>query len=87
MNDLCIYIGSVPTEHLESFDGKLQESFKRIVKEGVEMDRMTMIINRDERQVSVRLDVSARFAQFYLVSYSSNGAVLNPAAVITLQWL
>lgn len=52
--DLPIYIGSVPTELLEGFDQKLKTSLKRIVSEGIDMERMAMIINRDERQVRGR---------------------------------
>ncbi|KAF5377430.1 hypothetical protein D9615_005325 [Tricholomella constricta] len=54
--DLPIYIGSVPTEHLDSFDGMLKESFGRIVKEGIDMERMTMVINREERQLRSKLE-------------------------------
>ena len=50
--DLLIHIGSVPTGELLSFNEKLQMSLQRIVKEGIDMDRMAMVINRDERQVS-----------------------------------
>ena len=50
--DLEIYVGSVPSEHLDTFDEKLKASLERIVKEGVDMERMLMVINRDERQVS-----------------------------------
>lgn len=49
---LPIYIGSVPTEHLDSFNEKLLASLRRIVKEGIDMERMSMLINRDERQVT-----------------------------------
>ena len=51
LTDLYIYIGSVPTEHLDSLDLKLKESLRRIVKEGVDLERMTRVINREERQV------------------------------------
>jgi hypothetical protein len=51
LSDLMIYIGSVPTEHLSTFDVKLHESFRRIVREGIHMDRMLMVIDREERQV------------------------------------
>jgi hypothetical protein len=51
MVDLPIYIGSVPTEHLNDFDERLITSFKRIAREGIDMERMAMVINRDERQV------------------------------------
>ena len=46
-------MGSVPSEHLEDFDKKLQGSFKRIVRTGIDMERMAMVLNRDERQVSL----------------------------------
>ena len=49
---LPIYVGSVPTEHLNDFDSKLKVSLRRIVSEGIDMERMVMVINRDERQVS-----------------------------------
>ena len=49
--DLPIYIGSVPTEHLDSMPDKLKASLARICDEGIDMERMEMIINRDERQV------------------------------------
>ena len=54
LGDLTIYIGSVPTEHLDTFDAKLKASFERLVKEGMDMDRMKMVISREERQVSCR---------------------------------
>jgi hypothetical protein len=50
-SDLVIYVGSVPTEHLDAFDPKLHESFRRIVKDGIDLHRMKMVIDRDERQV------------------------------------
>jgi len=54
LSDLVIYVGSVPTEHLDTFDAKLHESLRRIVKEGVDLNRMRMVIDRDERQVFFR---------------------------------
>ncbi|KAK7463673.1 hypothetical protein VKT23_005614 [Stygiomarasmius scandens] len=53
---LPIYIGSVPTAHLDAFDEKLKDSLKRIVKEGIDMERMQMVINRDERQLRSKLE-------------------------------
>ena len=53
--DLVIYVGSVPTEHLDTFDAKLHESFRRISKEGVDLGRMSMVIDRAERQVLLSL--------------------------------
>ncbi|EIN14202.1 hypothetical protein PUNSTDRAFT_49027 [Punctularia strigosozonata HHB-11173 SS5] len=56
--DLPIYIGSVPTEYLDTFDQQLKESLRRIVDEGIDMPRMAMVINRDERQLRSRLESS-----------------------------
>lgn len=53
MVDLPIYIGSVPAEYLDTFDEKLSASFRRIVTEGIDTSRMSMVINRDERQVGL----------------------------------
>ena len=50
--DLPVYVGSVPTEHLQDFDSKLKESLRKIARDGFDMERMAMVINRDERQVS-----------------------------------
>jgi Zn-dependent M16 (insulinase) family peptidase len=65
LSDLIIYVGSVPTEHLDTFDAKLHESFHRIVKEGVDLNRMRMVIDRDERQVFSHL--MALFQHFLIV--------------------
>jgi len=48
---LPIYIGSIPVEFLDNFDAKLKSSLQRIVESGIDMSRMKMVINRDERQV------------------------------------
>lgn len=49
--NLPIYVGSVPTEHLDTFNEKLRSSLEKIVASGIDMPRMEMIISRDERQV------------------------------------
>ncbi|KAH9082169.1 Metalloenzyme, LuxS/M16 peptidase-like protein [Lactarius deliciosus] len=54
--DVMIYVGSVPTEHLDTFDAKLHESFRRISKEGVDLDRMSMVIDRAERQFRSKVE-------------------------------
>ncbi|KAF8922457.1 Metalloenzyme, LuxS/M16 peptidase-like protein [Mucidula mucida] len=56
--ELPIYIGSVPTEHLADFDQKLKSSLQKIVETGIDMDRMQMLINRDERQLRSKLESS-----------------------------
>ncbi|KDQ63640.1 hypothetical protein JAAARDRAFT_29668 [Jaapia argillacea MUCL 33604] len=56
LTDLPIYIGSVPTEHLEGFDERLKESLRKVVREGVDMERMGLVIRRDERQLRSKLE-------------------------------
>ncbi|OCH95812.1 hypothetical protein OBBRIDRAFT_788022 [Obba rivulosa] len=56
--DLPIYAGSVPAEHLDTFDQKLMASLQRIVKEGIDMERLARVINRDERQLRSKLETS-----------------------------
>ncbi|KAI0734519.1 Metalloenzyme, LuxS/M16 peptidase-like protein [Fomitopsis betulina] len=56
--DLPVYIGSVPTEHLDSLPDKLKASLTRICDEGIDMERMKMLINRDERQLRSKLEAS-----------------------------
>ena len=62
MVDLPIYIGSIPLEHIDGFDKKLVESLRRLSQEGIDMDRMAMVIDRDERQVLC--SISTRLIQF-----------------------
>jgi hypothetical protein len=60
--DLRIYAGTVPTEHLGTLDVKIKDSLQHIVRDGIDMKRMPMVINREERRV--------RDAQFcFLVPY------------------
>ncbi|KAL4071016.1 Metalloenzyme, LuxS/M16 peptidase-like protein [Scleroderma citrinum] len=56
MVDLPIYVGSIPVEHLDEFDKKLVTSLRRISQEGIDMKRMSMVINRDERQFLSKLE-------------------------------
>ncbi|CAK5280254.1 unnamed protein product [Mycena citricolor] len=55
---LPIYVGSIPTEHIDDFDVRLKDSLRRIVAEGLDMERMTMVISRDERQLRSKLESS-----------------------------
>ena len=48
---LLIFIRSVPTKDLDTFNDKLTTSLKRIVENGIDMQRMAMIIDRNDRQV------------------------------------
>ncbi|PFH54559.1 hypothetical protein AMATHDRAFT_123 [Amanita thiersii Skay4041] len=56
--NLPIYISSVPTEHLEGFNERFKASLERITNEGIDMQRMAMVINRDERQLRSKLESS-----------------------------
>jgi hypothetical protein len=48
---LTIDIGSVATRNLDTFNEKLTTSLKRIAANGIDTQRMFMVINREERQV------------------------------------
>lgn len=72
MVDLPVYIGSVPVEHLDTFDAKLSASFQRIISEDIDMSRMSMVINRDERQVSNHGDFPRFVALLKRFSYGAN---------------
>ncbi|THH28068.1 hypothetical protein EUX98_g6115 [Antrodiella citrinella] len=82
--DLPIYIGSVPTEHLDTFHEKLQACFKRIVEEGIDMKRMAMVIDRDERQLRSKVESSKgdTFSGTVISDFlygAANGSDLAPA--------
>ncbi|KAI0639791.1 Metalloenzyme, LuxS/M16 peptidase-like protein [Trametes polyzona] len=56
--DLPVYVGSVPTEHLDTFDERLKASLRRIAEEGLDMGRMAMVLSRDERQLRSKIESS-----------------------------
>ncbi|EJD03900.1 uncharacterized protein FOMMEDRAFT_19228 [Fomitiporia mediterranea MF3/22] len=56
--DLPVYVGSVPMEHLDTFHERLTKSLNKIVKEGIDMKRMKMVIDRDRRQLRSKLESS-----------------------------
>ncbi|KAG9001081.1 hypothetical protein FRB93_012461 [Tulasnella sp. JGI-2019a] len=57
---LEVYFGSVPTEHLDGLGEKFKASLEKIVsdKEGIDMERMKMIIKRDRLKLLNELDAS-----------------------------
>jgi Zn-dependent M16 (insulinase) family peptidase len=61
--NLPIYIGSVPAEHLDGFNERFKASLERIASDGIDMQRMSMVINRDERQLRSKLE-SAKGSTF-----------------------
>ncbi len=68
LSDLMIYVYAVPTEHLDTFDTKLHATFRRIVKEGVDLTRMRMVIDRDERQVFHSIAMFSTFSDTFQAS-------------------
>ena len=56
--DLAIYVGSVPVGHLTSLPDKIRASLARIAEEGLDMGRMAMVLNRDERQLRSKIESS-----------------------------
>ena len=57
-DDLAIYVGSVPVERLSGFPDQLRASLIRIAEEGLDMGRMAMVLNRDERQLRSKIESS-----------------------------
>ena len=53
-----VYLGSVPTEHLDTLDLKLRKSLEKIVADGLDMERMAIVLKRD--RLKVRADLSAQ---------------------------
>ena len=78
--DIPIYVGSVPSEHLDTFDQKLKKSLERIANEGIDMDRMTMVINREERQVLffITLHFNANQLASFEVNWNLPRETLSP---------
>ena len=55
---MAIFVGSVPVQHLASFPDKLRASLARIAQEGLDMERMAMVISRDKRQFLSKIESS-----------------------------
>lgn len=50
--DLPVYISSVPAEKLKEFPELFKKALLRIADDGIDMKRMSMVLNRDKRQVN-----------------------------------
>lgn len=50
---------NVPTEELDSFGSKVDEVFHQVKRQGIDMDRMRMLIDRDERRLLDSLEKEA----------------------------
>ncbi|KZO96339.1 hypothetical protein CALVIDRAFT_481506 [Calocera viscosa TUFC12733] len=55
---LDVYLSSVPTELLETVQGRLTHELKKIVEEGLDMERMAMILRKDKRRLADSLETS-----------------------------
>ncbi|KAJ1023179.1 hypothetical protein NDA16_003332 [Ustilago loliicola] len=53
---LSAYFSSVPTEQLDKLDQQLIDLLAKIVKEGIDMERMHMVIKRDKLKVLSQLE-------------------------------
>ncbi|KAG8742736.1 hypothetical protein FRC12_015287 [Ceratobasidium sp. 428] len=51
-----IYFGAVPTDQLGELHGKVVESLKKIVADGVDMDRIRLVIKRDRLKLKSSLE-------------------------------
>jgi hypothetical protein len=54
-----MYLSDVPSDHLDSIDGLVKASLKRLAEEGIDMERMGMVLRREKRQVCVPVRFSA----------------------------
>lgn len=50
--ELAVYFGSVPTEHVDGLDKKFKKSLQRIVKDGMDMERVKSVLKKDRLKVS-----------------------------------
>jgi Zn-dependent M16 (insulinase) family peptidase len=48
---LDFYIGGVPVEHLNAMPTKVTDALKKIIKDGIDMTRMSAILKRDRLKV------------------------------------
>ncbi|KAI9445287.1 Metalloenzyme, LuxS/M16 peptidase-like protein [Lactarius indigo] len=67
--DVMIYVGSVPTEHLDTFDAKLHESFRRIAKEGVDLDHRLRIADKFKFRSKVESDGGDAFSSAMIENF------------------
>lgn len=58
-NELTVYLADVPAEHLETIDGLVKKALKRIGEEGIDMERMAMVLSREKRQTLHNLETRA----------------------------
>ncbi|SPO28432.1 related to Zn2+-dependent endopeptidase, insulinase superfamily [Ustilago trichophora] len=81
---LSAYFSSVPTEQLDKLDQQLVDLLAGIVKDGVDMDRMQMVIKRDKLKVLSQLETKPAdsFADLLITDFlygNRNGQDLHTA--------
>ncbi|KAF8307697.1 hypothetical protein DL93DRAFT_2064630 [Clavulina sp. PMI_390] len=82
--ELAVYFGSVPTEQIDGLSAKFKESLQRIIKEGVDMERMALVLKKDRLKVRISLESQGGdFFSGHVISdflYGSrDGKELDPA--------
>ncbi|KAG9018965.1 hypothetical protein FRB90_007729 [Tulasnella sp. 427] len=68
-----VYLGGVPAEELDGMHGKLIDALKKVAKEGIDMERMATIINRDKLRFLNTLESNP--GEFY------SATVINGASI------
>jgi hypothetical protein len=63
---LSISASSVPKDKLETISQKLQETLRDIVREGIDMERMQMVLEREQLKASIP------FFFFFVVAQGSH---------------
>ncbi|SPO29441.1 related to metalloprotease 1 [Ustilago trichophora] len=81
---LSAYFSSVPTEQLDKLDQQLVDLLATIVKDGIDMDRMQMVIKRDKLKVLSQLETKPAdsFADLLITDFlygNRNGQDLHTA--------
>jgi Zn-dependent M16 (insulinase) family peptidase len=56
VNEMTLYISDVPVEHLDAISGLVRAELRRIADDGIDMDRMAMVLRRERRQVMHSLE-------------------------------
>lgn len=51
--ELAVYFGSVPVEHIDSLDNKFKKSLQKIIEEGLDMERMKLVLKKERVKVSI----------------------------------
>ncbi|KAG8934409.1 hypothetical protein FRC02_010043 [Tulasnella sp. 418] len=81
---LDVYFGSVPTEHLSTLDEKFRKSLQNIAKDGIDMERMRVILKRERLKLMNSIEAGGGdvFAMGVIGDFlygAKDGSELKPA--------